>query len=46
MTRSKKEMAELKKKKWTDDEAHFLIELLEERICLWDICSNNYTLME
>ena len=31
------------KNKWTDDEVQDLIELLEEKPCLWDICSNEYT---
>ena len=31
------------KKKWTDDEIQDLIELLEEKPCLWDIFSKEYT---
>ena len=31
------------KRKWADNKSHVLIELLEERTCLWDIYSNDYT---
>ena len=31
------------KVEWTDDEVQDLIELLEEKPCLWDIFSNEYT---
>ena len=34
------------KKKWTDDKVQDLIELLEEKPCLWDIFSNEYTKRE
>ena len=34
------------KKKWTDDKVRDLIELLEEKSCLWDIFSNEYTKRE
>lgn len=30
------------KRKWADNKSHVLIELLEERTCLWDIYSNDY----
>ena len=31
------------KVEWTDDEVQDLIELVEEKPCLWDIFSNEYT---
>ena len=34
------------KKKWTNDEFQDLFELLEEKPCLWDIFSNEYTKRE
>ena len=34
------------KKKWTNDEVQDLFELLEEKLCLWDIFSNEYTKRE
>ena len=34
------------KKKWTNDEVQDLFELLEEKPCLWDIFSNEYTKRE
>ena len=41
-----KETIKNNKKKWTDDEVQDLIELLEEKACLWDIFSNEYTKRE
>ena len=38
-----KEMIKNGKKKWTDDEVQDLTELLEEKLCLLDIFSNEYT---
>ena len=34
------------KKKWTNDEVQDLFEPLEEKPCLWDIFSNEYTKRE
>ena len=34
------------KVEWTDDEVQDLIELVEEKPCLWDIFSNEYTKKE
>ena len=34
------------KKKWTDDKVQDLIELFEEKSCLWDIFSREYTKTE
>ena len=34
------------KNEWTDDEVQNLIKLLEEKPCLWDIFSNEYTKRE
>ena len=41
-----KETIENFQKKWTDDEIQELNELLEEKPCLWDMFSNEYTKRE
>ena len=41
-----KETIENGQKKWTDDEIQELNELLEEKPCLWDMFSNEYTKRE
>ena len=41
-----KETIENGQKKWTDDEVQDLNKLLEEKPCLWDMFSNEYTKRE
>jgi hypothetical protein len=52
-TSSKKQKAEkyggksvAKSKKWTDKEIDKLLEMLEDRVCLWDVSSKEYHLRD